>query len=159
MTNHNSTINSSKDLEKIDKWFDSFIESLEADKFLFKEDLVSNETKQMYSVLMDENIEEMMRLSRSTSKMFFIESLIKEYLIELKSRDIKFKKIALDLGASKILSWIEIENDDEKSEDSLILAEAKLNAKYYDDGFLLSTTIVEERDYIPVPSHYHLLSI
>jgi hexokinase len=157
MTKQQNTVSNSADIDKLDKWFDSFIESLQADKFLLKEDLASEGTKHLYGVLMDENIGEMMRLSRSTSKMYFIESMIKDYLTELKNKKVNFKKIALDLGTSKLLSWVELSDDDENSEDNLIMAEAKLNAKYKDDGFHVTTTIVEERDHIPVPSHYHIL--
>lgn len=159
MIKHQNTVKSSTDIDKLDQWFDSFIESLEADKFLLKEDLASHDTKHLYGILMDENIGEMMKISRATSTMYFIENMIKDYLLELKNKQVNVKKLALDMGTSRLLAWIELSNDDDASEDSLIMAEAKLNAKYYDDGFHISTTIVEERDSIPVPSHYHELSI
>jgi hypothetical protein len=147
----------STDSDKLDNWFNTFIESLEADKFLLKEDLATEETKHLYGVLMNENIEEMMRISMTASKMYFIETIIKDYLTELKKCEAKFKKIALDLGTSKVLTWVELADDDENSEDKFIMAEARLNAKYQEDGFYISTTIVEERDHIPIPAHYHQL--
>lgn len=157
MGNHSHTIQNSTDTTRLDQWFDTFIESLKLDNYLLKENLASNETRKLYNVLMDENIGEMMKMTRSTSKMYFMELMIKDYLNELAIREVKFSKIALDLGNSALLSWIELSDDDEKSEDNLIMAEAKLNAKYSDDGFHISTTIVENRDCIPVPAHYHEL--
>jgi hypothetical protein len=152
-------VNNSKEIEQLEQWFDSFISSLEADKFLLKEDLASEETKALYKVVMEENLGEMMKISRNSSMMYFIQNMIKDFLIELKNKKVKYKKVALDLGSSKLLAWVELANDDDESEDGLIMAEAKLNAKYHTDGFHVSTTIVEERDSIPVPRHYHILNI
>ena len=152
-------VNNSKEIEQLDQWFDSFISSLEADKFLLKEDLASEETKALYKVVMEENLGEMMKISRNSSMMYFIQNMIKDFLIELKNKKVKYKKVALDLGSSKLLAWVELANDDDESENGLIMAEAKLNAKYHADGFHVSTTIVEERDSIPVPRHYHILNI
>jgi hypothetical protein len=64
------------------------------------------------------------------------------------------RKIAFDFNDSSVLVWAEIANDDEAQEREIILAEAKINAKYHDAGFTVDTTVVEERDGLSVPNHF-----
>lgn len=144
--------------DKLDKWFDDLISTIEMDKFLLKEDIADAETKRFYSALMSDNIDELARQSRTGSQKYFIEKIILDYLSEIRKSGISYKKLALDLGNSKVLSWVELTNDDEEMENKVIMAEARLNAKYQVDGFHISTTIVEERDNTPVPSHYSLIA-
>lgn len=148
---------SGNETEKMDTWFNNLISSIEMDKFLMKEDLASVETKAFYTALMTDNVSEVLRQTRELSTMYFIEKMIVDFLKEIKTRGVEYKNLALDLGNSKVLAWIELKQDDEESEDKLIMAEAKVNAKYLEEGFHVSTSIVEEHDNIPVPSHYHII--
>ncbi|WP_343784600.1 hypothetical protein [Wandonia haliotis] len=141
----------------MDTWFNGLISSIEMDKFLMTEDLASDETKAFYKAVMSDNVEDVLRQTRVASTMYFIEKMIIDFLSEIKKRGVEYNNLALDMGNSKILAWIELKNDDEKSEDNLIMAEAKVNAKYHDEGFHISTTIVEELDQITVPEHYHVI--
>lgn len=159
MSKTENKIKSSVEQDMMNNWFNELIDNLKSDKFLLQEDFASNETKNLYKDLMNSDIEPLMRRSSDTSKMYFIERLTKDYLNEFKKSEINYKKLALDIGNSKVLTWIELADDDEDSEDKLIMAEAKINAKYYHNGFHISTTIVEERDNIDVPEHYYTLSI
>ncbi|GAA0874002.1 hypothetical protein GCM10009118_04100 [Wandonia haliotis] len=151
------SIAGSTDAEKMDTWFNGLISSIEMDKFLMTEDLASDETKAFYKAVMSDNVEDVLRQTRVASTMYFIEKMIIDFLSEIKKRGVEYNNLALDMGNSKILAWIELKNDDEKSEDNLIMAEAKVNAKYHDEGFHISTTIVEELDQITVPEHYHVI--
>ena len=63
----------------------------------------------------------------------------------------------MDLSDASVLVWAEIADDDELMEDQLRLAQAKINAQYSQYGFYLSSTIVEESDCMPIPSHYQPL--
>ena len=58
------------------------------------------------------------------------------------------------LSDSKILVWAVVDDNDEKTEDALIIAEAKVNGKYYEKGFYLNSTIIEKSDNLSVPPHY-----
>ena len=66
--------------------------------------------------------------------------------------------MALDLSDSKILAWVELFDDDEESEDNLIISEAKVNAEFEKFGFKISTTYVEVCDKLNVPPHYSLFN-
>jgi hypothetical protein len=88
------------------------------------------------------------------SSMYFIQELLKTYIGELINYNKVPLEIAFDLSDAKILVWAKIHNDDESTEDALLLAEAKANAKFHDYGFFIYSTIVEDRDQQSVPPHY-----
>jgi len=90
--------------------------------------------------------------------MFFIKKMLYSFITFLKESDVKFSKMALDLSDSKILAWLELFDDDEKSEDNLIISEAKVNAEFEKYGFKISTTYVEESDKLNIPPHYSMLN-
>jgi hypothetical protein len=148
----------SSESEKMNTWFNDLIASIEMDKFLMVEDIASAETKEFYKAMMAESLADVLRQTRVASSMYYIENMIIDFVKEIKTRGVEFKNLALDLGNSKILVWAELKNDDEKSENALIMAEAKVNAKYFDEGFHISTTIVEELDGLAVPEHYQLIA-
>lgn len=157
MSEQLKSVASSSDTEKISHWFNDLISSIEMDKFLMTEDLASEETKAFYTAMMSDNVADVLRQTRVASTMYFIEKMVVEFLKEIKSRGVEYNNLALDMGNAKILAWVELKNNDEKSEDAIIMAEAKVNAKYHEEGFHISTTIVEELDKLPVPEHYHIL--
>ena len=53
-----------------------------------------------------------------------------------------------------MLCWAVIPDGDEALEDSLIIAKSKVDAKYVNEGFSVSLTILEESDKVNVPIHY-----
>lgn len=91
---------------------------------------------------------------KKTSSSFFIKNLIDSYFIELGERRARPNRVALELSNSKVLVWAEIENDDELTEDALILSAAKVNYAFSTFGFHISSTIVEVGDKLNVPKHY-----
>ena len=93
-------------------------------------------------------------VSKKTSSAFFIKNLIDSYFIELGERRARPNRVALELSNSKVLVWAEIENDDELTEDALILSAAKVNYAFSTFGFHISSTIVEVGDKLNVPKHY-----
>jgi hypothetical protein len=93
-------------------------------------------------------------VSKKTSSSFFIKNLIDSYFIELGERRARPNRVALELSNSKVLVWAEIENDDELTEDALILSAAKVNYAFSTFGFHISSTIVEVGDKLNVPKHY-----
>ena len=93
-------------------------------------------------------------VSKKTSSAFFIKNLIDSYFIELGERIARPNRVALELSNSKVLVWAEIENDDELTEDALILSAAKVNYAFSTFGFHISSTIVEVDDKLNVPKHY-----
>lgn len=94
---------------------------------------------------------------RESSSKFFIQSILKDYLQELKAHRRKPLKLAMALSDSKILVWAVINDNDEQTEDALLISEAKVNGKYYERGFYLNSTIVEKSDCLKTPPHYQTI--
>jgi hypothetical protein len=80
--------------------------------------------------------------------------IVFDYWAELREKKDRFLKLGLAHADSKIFVWAEIEDDDESSEDLLLISEAKVNAKYFSKGFNIISTIVEKSDNIPLPKQY-----
>ena len=93
-------------------------------------------------------------VSKKTSSAFFIKNLINSYFKELGERKARPNSVALELSNSNVLVWADIENDDELTEDALILSAAKVNYAFSTFGFHISSTIVEVGDKLNVPKHY-----
>lgn len=148
----NSTINN-----QIKKWFDDIIATLRKDQVLYETDLLDEEKKQMYDTIISGDETQIHQNSHNQAQIYFIKNMLFNYLKELKDRNALPVKLAMDISKSKILVWAEIADDDEKIEDELILAEAKVNHKYYPYGFSIASTIVEKSDNLPIPPHYETI--
>lgn len=149
------------DIQAINKayqsWFENLAERINVDKFLLQSGVASEETKKMWDTIIFGKELEIYASSRVQSSMYFIKGMLKEYLDSFIEFKVRPTKLAVELSDAKILIWAEINDDDEETEEALILSEAKANAKYGDYGFHISSTIVEKSDKLDVPSHYQTL--
>lgn len=139
--------------EKVRLWFDSFMAQLNTD-YLQLETNTATSMKEAFYNRMASGSDSINQMSRAQSSMYFIQNLILAYLKELQVRECHPQKLAMDLSDAKVLVWAEINDDDEATEDSMRLAEAKVNAQFMDFGFHLTSTILETSDNLPIPSHY-----
>lgn len=155
MTNVQPNISFQK--KAIAEWFDGFIGNMKADKLMMEENFVTENTKVFYDTLILGSEASGYMVGRTMSSMYFIRNLVQEYLNELNNSSNKPKKLALDLNDSKVLVWAEIIDDDDEAENKLIIAEAKINAKYNEYGFNVQSTIVEQSDLLPIPPHYQTI--
>lgn len=144
--------------EKVKDWFDELINMLRTDQIMLETKTAPEKTNALYNTFIFGNEAEIVESTRAASSLYFIKNLVFDYLKELKAYNRSPIKLALDLSDAKILVWAEIDEDDEETEDALILAEAKANAKYYKHGFHISSTIVEACDRLSVPPHYKSIS-
>jgi hypothetical protein len=145
--------------EVISQWFNKFISDIRVDKVMMESDIAPIATKQFYTDAINGNPDGMHNYARVQSTQYFISKIISDYFKELQSFKATPKKLAFDFSEAKILVWAEISDDDEATEDALILSEAKANAKYSDNGFYVCSTIVESGDRLKVPSHYQEIKI
>lgn len=154
---HNKQTSSNKsDLndDELDHWFESFIDDIKTDHLLISSGVANEDKKNLYKAIMNNDSLVLAKTSRDLSTMVFIKSLVQEYikeLLELKNLPLK---LALGLSDSKILVWAEIEDNNEEMEEALLIAEAKVNGKFYNDGFYINSTIIESCDNLNIPSHY-----
>lgn len=140
-----------------ERWFDDFIAQLRSDQIQLDTSIASKEKQKFYDLMMTENQDEILMFGRNMSSMYFIRRMIMEYVDELQAMKCQPLRLSLNHSNSKILVWAEIDNNDEPTEDKLLIAEAKINAKYHNKGFYISSTIVEKCDSFPIPSQYQPL--
>lgn len=136
------------------QWFDDMISNLRVDQLLLEADVLQKHKKEVYEAMISGNHDFMHDYARKTSSVFFIKNLIDSYFIELVERKAIPNRLALELSNSKVLVWAQINNDDEQTEDALILTAAKVNNEFSKYGFYISSTIVEEDDNLSIPKHY-----
>jgi hypothetical protein len=137
--------------------FGSAMHDLKVDFENLENDRASQETLEKYQRLASDNADIVQAEYRKPSTLHFITALTVEYIKSLIARKRLPEKLAFDLSQtnSKVLVWAVVKDDDEETMNAMILAEAAANAKYFDYGFSISSTIVEESDNLSVPPHYH----
>lgn len=143
---------------QMDKFFshllDTVVDGIKIDHLMITENVAPPETKEFYEGLQSGDAIRTLGSVRKMSSEVFIKSIVKDYITELGSFQRKPLKLALALSDSKLLVWSEIKDNDEKTEDALLLAEAKVNAKYHKSGFYLNSTVIEKSDNLKIPPHY-----
>jgi len=137
-----------------EKWFDDLVSQLRSDQIQLDASVASKEKQSFYKMMMSANQDDIFMFGRQTSSRYFIEHMLVEYLNELNSLNCSPRKLAFHHSNSKILVWAEIEDNDDHTEDQLLIAESKINAKYHCNGFHISSTILENCDSFTIPPHY-----
>jgi hypothetical protein len=135
-------------------WFDNFVATLRVHKMQLETYTASPEMREMYNVLFVGDTDNMALMSKNNAQRHFVSKMLVDYVgfINKKSP----LKLAFDFNDSNVLVWAEISDDDDVMERSLIMAEAKINAKFHEFGFDMTTTLVETRDYLSIPNHYQI---
>lgn len=154
-------INTSSDKQKnahLDNFFsrlaETVVESLKIDHLMMTHDVAPPETKEFYEGLQSGDAIRALGSFRKMSSEVFIKQIIRDYITELGGFNRKPLKLALALSDSKLLIWSVVKDNDDQTEDALLLAEAKINAKYHSCGFYLNSTIIENSDNLKTPPHY-----
>lgn len=142
---------------KVDTWFGDIIDHIKVDHFLISNNAATKETKNFYDDLIHGDGSNLIINMRRDSTRFFITKIVNDYINELKSSGKFPVKLAMGLSDSKLLVWSEINDNDEETENALLIAEAKVNGKYYGDGFYINSTIIETSDNLPIPPHYQTI--
>jgi hypothetical protein len=143
-----------EDQTETNTWFDEMVSKLRVDQLLLQADVLERHKKEVYEAMINGDHDFMHKYARKASSAFFIKNLIDSYFIQLGERKARPNRVALELSNSKVLVWAEINNDDELTEDALILSAAKVNFEFSKYGFHISSTIVEVGDSLNVPKHY-----
>lgn len=155
-----STILNPKQSEKaLTDWFEKTISSLDVDQIMIETNTATPEKRKFYNMMANANADEINHMARNTSSIYFIGNLLEHYITELVSFKSLPIDLAFDLSDAKILVWAKIKDDDENTEDALLLAEARANASFSEHGFFISSTIVEESDNLSVPPHYKQMAL
>lgn len=140
-----------------ESWFDEFVHHLRTIQMQLETNTADLEIKSFFENVFVGNIDEMARISKETSQKYFVPKIIVDYL-QLVGKSL-FDNLSFDYNDSEVLVWAVIEDDREDLEKELIIAEAKINAKYHPYGYTMNTTIVEESDCYNTPNHYMSLNV
>ena len=145
--------------EEINSFINGMVSQLEGDKFILSEGMASQETKEKYKVLMSKDENMLPAYARYTSSIHFLKKMIWDFTENLNEYGRSPLKLAFSISDTKLYAWAEIMDEDEETENALFLSEAKVNSKYYEFNFSVSTTIVEQADRLPVPRQYSQLTL
>ncbi len=140
--------------DQISEWFDKTICSLEGDKFMMQNKIANPETEKMYNSLITGNIQTVLMEFRKMSGGFIAKNIVVDFVDSLINTQHLPSTLAFSVSDSKVFLWAEIKENDETAEDAIIESEAKINAKYYEVGYNVSTTIIEDCDKLKTPRHY-----
>jgi hypothetical protein len=113
---------------------------------------------EFYQNAMAGNYEEVFKKIRFEASQLLIEKLVKSFLFELSNKQAIPEKLAFSSTPATILVWAEINDNDVRAEDGILLTEAKVNAYARQYDFSFDTMIVEKSDCIPLPAHYTQVS-
>jgi hypothetical protein len=138
----------------LDPWFDHLVATLRVHQVQLETETASPELKNLYEVILSGNSDQMAMLNKVSAQKHFVGRIVHDYIKLLGKR--LPRKLAFDFNDSEVLVWAEINDDDEDMEGFLIMTEAKINAKYHDFGFDMTTMLVEVCDQLPVPNHYQI---
>lgn len=135
-------------------WFSTMVHVLRTDKEMMESGIAPKETTEMYEAFIANDELKINSGMKEVVARSFTRMALVDYVKELKRREIKPIRLGFDYSDSSLLVWAEIADDDEATEDALIMTEAKVNAKYSQYKYYVSTTIVEQRDRLDLPPHY-----
>jgi hypothetical protein len=156
----NQAIKYLEDTDQMSIAFDSFIGRLEQEKVLFSIGGLPSDREKLYCDLFTGSLMDAAMASNKVYTEHILMSLVVD-LVDLISEEPRARplKIALHLSNHKVLVWVEIPDEQEDIIDSFYRIEAKINFKYRQSGFSLSTTVVEESDGLSIPSQYKELTV
>ncbi|MGB0929957.1 MAG: hypothetical protein ACPGVB_04230 [Chitinophagales bacterium] len=155
MSNSAETIPIKQTSNHQSKWFDDFIATIKSHELMLETDTASKELKDLYNAVFADDAMKVAVLSREISTMSIVKILVIEYLSHLGEATNKAISVSFSFSAERILVWVVIPNDREDVEDEFWIAQMKVNGEHGDKGVFISATIMEERDNVSLPSHYH----
>ena len=151
-----------KTIESVDSisneiWFDEFIGNLRAHEAMIQTGTAPKNMEEFYKTMITGSDNQIQAISREISSRHFLTLIVTEFLSEIQSVKDKILNIAINLSNTKVSVWAVTNDDDEVSAKKIIIAEAKVNAKYFKYGFYIDAMIMEKSDNYPVPNHYQKL--
>lgn len=138
------------------EFFGRFIHHVKTDHLMIEKGVASQETKEFYDTMSSGNIDSILQKTMEDVNHFYYRNIINTFLDLTDSFKESIKNVSFDISGTKILVWavIKDQSDYDDVEHKLIMSEAKVNAEFYDKGYHMDVTFVEEEDNIPTPPHY-----
>ncbi len=142
---------------KTNEWFGALIHQLRTHELQLETGTAPEELSDFYEALINGEEIKVLNETRQGSTKFFVKKVVEMYIKELHSREVNAQKLALYTSDERVLVWLQLEEDDEDSEKSAILAQSKVNSSFQEYGFHIESMIVEDADNLEVPKHYFTL--
>lgn len=139
---------------KIIDFIGDVITHLEMDKMIFEQNVATQEQSALYKTFIKSDPTEILQQLRIDTSKAFVGYSLQEYIKQLSIRNSVPLKLAFSANDAKILIWAVIKDDDEATENGLIMSEAYVNSMIHKFGFFLCTTIVEEGDELQIPPQF-----
>ena len=133
-------------------WFDTLIQEMRTHQKDLALGTADGETRHFYDVYMSGNLDKMAAFNMETARQHFATRLLTDYLSQV--YHLPFRTLAFSFYDFSLLVWVEINDDDEVTENTLVRIGSKILAKYDDYGFKIEEMIVETSEKLPVPSNY-----
>lgn len=141
-------------VENISGWFEHLINHIQLDKLQMELGIADTQKSSFYESFIKGDHDEILKSMRNKANEYFIERIVKAFVAEIANRKALPRKLAFSLSPSTILAWAEIKENDEVTEDQILLAESKVNSIARNFNFNIDTMIVEDTDNLPLPPHY-----
>ena len=142
------------DTPEVKDWFGQLIHSIKIDQLQLETGSADSEKSNFYHQAISGNHDAIFLGIRRGANQFFVDKIVRSFMKELSDRKITPNKLAFALTPATILAWAEINDDDEETEDGILLAEAKVNSMAKEFDFSIDTMLLEKSDKLEVPSHY-----
>jgi len=139
----------------MDRWFENFIDKLRQLQKRFETDQSNSPERGVIETLMLGTENDIAAIGKNLAQTHFVKNIIFEYIQLI--RESMPEKLAFHFNDSEVMVWAEVKDDDWGMEKSLIMAEAKIKAKFAKYGFDMVTTFVEKSDHLPIPKHYSVV--
>lgn len=139
---------------KLTEWLDQLSFDLHIEKTKAETGTLDEKMKRFYTELMNGEMKMFAEVTQRIHTDYYKKKITLDFIKALSQTEAHVLKLALDYNQTSILVWSEINDDDERSENALIMLQAKINADFIDSGFRVNATIVEKSDKFIIPSHY-----
>lgn len=139
---------------EVSDWFGQLVHQINLDEIELQAGVANAEKAEFYKNAIAGNTEVLLKSIRLNANQTFVHKILEGFLTELSVKKVKPSKLAFALTPATILAWVEISDNDELTEDAILLAEAKINSTAKEYDFCLDTMVVEKADGLQIPSHY-----
>lgn len=133
-------------------WFDGIVARTRELQAMFAANTIPNDVKKVINTFIVGDGNQIAFQGKVMSQQHFVQHIISDYVQLIQEN--KPIQMAFSFTDNEVLVWAEIKDNDWDTEKALILAAAKINFKYHNYGYDMTTVLVEECDELPIPNHY-----
>lgn len=144
------------EFESMNRWFSGTIATLRMHQKQLNHGNAPAGMKEAYDEIIEagDDYAQMFALHEKIAKKRFFLEMLTEYIESGISENEAIIKLAFSFENKNLLVWAEIEDDNEKVEFELFSLAGKINAEFFEYGFQVQTTVVEQYEKIELPKNF-----